>query len=162
VSAKGIAYGDGARSLFATALAHRSDKPADAAKGEEKRDLAALVSGAGALLKTVDAFIDPLSAGETADLSPLFNAARYLGYAARTEGIPVPDFDLRLEGMTIVKDALFTGQKLRLSGVAFLWYRVHEPDGTLRFADAMRRVTKPVEVDLRGDKANGDFFGSGQ
>jgi hypothetical protein len=70
----------------------------------------------------------------------------------------VLDFDLRLEGMTIVKDGLFMGQKLRLSGVAFLWYRVHEPDGTLRIADAVRRITRPVEVDLRGEDANGEFW----
>ncbi|MGJ7914617.1 hypothetical protein ACI48D_03950 [Massilia sp. LXY-6] len=206
VSAQGIAYGDGARSLFATLLSHRCpdkvaalgsgylgeldgkqyaallsrvralaaqrgelaqrtatlDRLADAAKGEEKRTLAAVASGAGALLKTVDAFIDSLKAGETGDRSPLFNAARYLGYAARTEGMLVLDVDLCLEGMTIVKDALFTGQKLRLSGVAFLWYRLHEPDGTLRMADAVRRISRPVEVDLRGDNVSADFFGSGK
>ncbi|CAH0149515.1 hypothetical protein SRABI118_00494 [Massilia sp. Bi118] len=204
VSVQGIGYGDGARSLFTTQLAHGCpdklaglgagylgeldgkqyasllsrvralaaqrgefaqrigavERLADAAKGEEKRELAAVASGAGALLKTVDAFIDSLRAGETGDRSPLFNAARYLGYAARTEGMLLLDFDLRLEGMTIVKDGLFTGQKLRLSGVAFLWYRVHEPDGTLRVADAVRRVSRPVEVDLRGDSVSGDFFNS--
>jgi hypothetical protein len=132
----------------------------EAAKGDEKRDLGAVASSAGAQLKAVDAFVDSLRAGETGDRSPLFSAARYLGYAARTEGMPVLDFDLRLEGMTIVKDGLFTGQKLRLSGVAFLWYRVHEPDGTLRVADALRRVTRPVEVDLRGEAVKDDFFGS--
>jgi hypothetical protein len=57
---------------------------------------------------------------------------------------------------------MFTGQKLRLSGVAFLWYRVHEPDGTLRMADAVRRISRPVEVDLRGDSVGGDFFDSGK
>jgi hypothetical protein len=119
-----------------------------------------VVSGAGALLKTVDAFIDSLKAGETGDRSPLFNAARYLGYAARTEGMLLLDFDLRLEAMMIVKDSLFTGQKLRLAGVAFLWYRVHEPDVTLRVADAVRQVSRPVEVDLRGDSVNGVFFNS--
>jgi hypothetical protein len=134
------------------------DKLADAAKGDEKRNLATIAASGGALLKTVDAFIDSLKAGEASDRSPLFNAARYLGYAARTEGMLVLDFDLRLEGMTIVKDGLFTGQKLRLSGVAFLWYRVHEPDGTLRIADAVRRITRPVEVDLRGDEADGEFW----
>jgi hypothetical protein len=134
------------------------DRLADAAKGEEKRALAAAVSGAGALLKAVDAFVDSLRAGETGDRSPLYNAARYLGYAARTEGMLVLDLDLRLEGMTIVKDALFTGQKLRLSGVAFLWYRVHEPDGSLRMADAVRRVARPVEVDLRGEAASAEFW----
>jgi hypothetical protein len=202
VSAQGIAYGDGARSLFTTFLsrgcpgkvaglgsgylgeldgrqytsllarvralaAQRGElanriailqKLADTAKGDEKRDLGAVASSAGAQLKAVDAFVDSLRAGEAGDRSPLFNAARYLGYAARTEGMLVLDFDLRLEGMTIVKDGLFTGQKLRLSGVAFLWYRVHEPDGTLRMADALRRVTRPVEVDLRGEQAGGEFW----
>jgi hypothetical protein len=203
VSAQGIAYGDGARSLFTTQLARRCpdklaglgagylgeldgkqyaalltrvrvlaaqrgelaqrigalDRLADAAKGEEKRSLAAVVSSAGALLKTVDGFIDSLKAGETGDRSPLFNAARYLGYAARTEGMLVLDFDLRLEGLSIVKDSLFTGQKLRLSGVAFFWYRVHEPDGSLRMADAVRRVARPIEVDLRGEEVSGAFWG---
>ena len=203
VSAQGMAYGEGARSLFTTFLsrgcpgkvaglgsgylgeldgrqtasllarvralaAQRGElanrvailqKLADAAKGDEKRDLGALASSAGALLKTVDAFVDSLRAGEVGDRSPLFNAAHYLAYAARTEGMLVLDFDLRLEGMTIVKDGLFTGQKLRLSGVAFLWYRVHEPDGTLRVADALRRVSRPVEVDLRGEAASGEFWG---
>ena len=206
VSAQGIAYGDGARSLFVTQLARRCpdrvaglgagylgvldgkqlaslltrvralaaqrgelaqrivvlDRLADAAKGEEKRALATVVSSAGALLKTVDAFIESLKAGEASERSPLFNAGRYLGYAARTEGMLVLDFDLRLEGLSIVKDSLFTGQKLRLSGVAFLWYRVHEPDGSLRMADAVRRVARPVEVDLRGDNVNAEFFGPGQ
>jgi hypothetical protein len=203
VSAQGIGYGDGARSLFTTFLARGCpdkvaglgsgylgeldgrqyasllarvralaaqrgeyanriailDRLADAAKGDEKRGLAAAVAGAGALLKAVDAFVDSLKAGETGDRSPLYNAARYLGYAARTEGMLVLDVDLRLEGMTIVKDSMFTGQKLRLSGVAFLWYRVHEPDGTLRMADAVRRVARPVEVDLRGDAVDGEFWG---
>jgi hypothetical protein len=203
VSAQGIAYGDGARSLFTTFLARGCpdkvaglgsgylgeldgrqlasllarvralaaqrgeyanriailDRLADAAKGDEKRGLAAAVAGAGALLKAVDAFIDSLRAGETGDRSPLYNAARYLGYAARTEGMLVLDVDLRLEGMSIVKDSMFTGQKLRLSGVAFLWYRVHEPDGTLRMADAVRRVARPVEVDLRGEAVGGEFWG---
>jgi hypothetical protein len=138
------------------------DRLADAAKGDEKRALSAAVAGAGALLKAVDAFVDSLRAGETGDRSPLYNAARYLGYAVRTEGMLVLDVDLRLEGMTIVKDALFTGQKLRLSGVAFLWYRVHEPDGSLRMADAVRRVSRPVEVDLRGDVVQETFFGDGK
>ena len=202
VGAEGIAYGEGARSLFVTALAHRcpdkiaglgtgylgelDEKPyasllakvrnlaaqrselanrvalvqrlADATKGDDKKELAALAAAGGALLKSADAFIDSLRAGEAGDRSPLFNAARYLSYAARTRDMLVLDFDLRLEGMTIVKDKLFTGQRLRLAGVAFLWYRLHEPNGSLRLADAVRRMTVPVEVDLRGEAAGGTFW----
>ena len=202
VSAEGLAYGEGARSLFVTALARQCPdkiaglgagymgeldiKPydsllakvrnlatqrgdlanrvalvqrlADAAKGEDKKELAALAASGGALIKSADAFIDSLRAGETGDRSPLFNAARYLGYAARTRDMLVLDFDLRLEGMTIVKDNLFIGQRLRLAGVAFLWYRLHEPNGNLRLADAVRRMTAPVEVDLRGEGVSGEFW----
>jgi hypothetical protein len=132
---------------------------ADAAKGDEKRDVAAVANAAGAALKGADTFIDSLRVGDSSDRSPLFNAVRYLGYANRTAGAMVLDFDLRLEGMTIVKDSLFSGQRLRLSGVAFLWYRVYDQDGTLRVADAVRRITEPVEVDLRGKDVGGEFWG---
>jgi hypothetical protein len=202
VGAAGIAYGEGARSLFVTALARQcpdkvgglgsgylgelDEKPyagllakvrslaaqrgelanrvalvqrlADAAKGDDKKELAAMAAAGGALLKSADGFIDSLRAGEAGERSPLFNAARYLAYAARTRDMLVLDFDLRLEGMTIVKDNLFTGQHLRLAGVAFLWYRLHEPNGNLRLADALRRMTVPVEVDLRGEAAGGTFW----
>jgi hypothetical protein len=198
----GMAYGDGARALFATALqqacpqrigglgsgylgeldkarydallarvrrlaARQAEfanriaivqKLADAAKGDEKKALAAVASSAGALLKSVDAFVDSLKAGEAGDKSPLYNAARYLGYAAHTEGMLVLDIDLRLEGMSIVKDNLFTGQRVRLSGVAFLWWRLHAPDGTVLKAAALRRISRPVDVDLRGNPADSDFW----
>jgi hypothetical protein len=202
VTASSLAYGEGARALFVSALAeacpgriaglgggylgeldaaqherllgklrslaaHRADyanriaflqKLADGAKGDEKRDLAAVATAAGAVLKAVDAFIESLRAGESGDESPLANAARYLGYAQRTEGAPVLDFDLRLEGMSIVQDKLFTGQKLRLSAIALLWYRVHAPDGSLRFARTLRKMAAPVEVDLRGEAVSGGFW----
>jgi hypothetical protein len=134
------------------------ERLADAAKGELKRELGRVADGAQELLKAADAFVESLKVGEASDRSPLYNAARYLGYANRARTALVLDFDLRLEGLTLVRDRLFTGQKLHLSGVAFLWYRLHEPDGTVRLAKAARRITKPVEVDLRGEAAPADFW----
>lgn len=131
----------------------------EAAKGEQKKDMAAVLQAAGAQLKVVDAFVDSLRAGEASDKSPLFNAARYLGYGERTAGALLLDVDLRLEGLSIVKENLFTGQHLRLSGVAFLWYRLHEPDGRLLRAEVLRRISRPVEVDLRGKAAPDGFWG---
>ncbi|SFC84514.1 hypothetical protein [Massilia yuzhufengensis] len=203
VSAAGIGYGEGARSLFASALAqacpgrisglgagylgeldwpryekllgrvsalavHRAAYAqrigalqllADAAKGEQKKEFAVVAQAALAQLKVVDAFVESIKAGEASEKSPLFNTARYLGYSERTAGSLLLDIDLRLEGMSIVKENLFTGQHLRLSGVAFLWYRLHEPDGRLLEADVLRRITRPVEVDLRGSSP--DTFWSG-
>ncbi|UVW27933.1 hypothetical protein [Massilia sp. H6] len=202
VTVAGIGYGEGARSLFASALAQscpasisglgagylgeldweRYDKLlgrvgalaahraayagriaelqglADAAKGDQKKQFAAVVQAALAQLKLVDSFTDSLQAGEASEKSPLFNTARHLGYSERTAGSLVLDADLRLEGLTIVKENLFTGQHLRLSGVAFLWYRLHEPDGQLIRAEALRRITRPLEVDLRGSNAADSFW----
>jgi len=136
------------RGAFASRIGE-ADTLADGAKGEEKRLLAASVSAAGALLKTVDAFIDSLKAGEANDKSPLFNAARYLAYAARVKDALVLDIDIRLDGVTLAHNRLFTGEKVRVAGAAILWYRLHAPDGTLLQADALRRITDPVELDLR-------------
>ena len=190
----GIAYGDGAQALFASALArncptrlaglgggymgeldterharlldrvHRLGQErgalgahigalqalADGARGEQKKEFAAVAAGAAAQLKAADAFNESLRAGEASDKSPLFTAARYLGLAERSAGALVLDVDLRLEGLTLVRDNLFSGERLSLSGVAFLWYRLHEPDGRLLRADALRRVSRPLTVELRG------------
>jgi hypothetical protein len=130
----------------------------DGAKGEQKKEMAAVSQAALAQLKVVDAFVDSLKAGEASEKSPLFNAARYLGYSERTAGALLLDAELRLEGLSIVKDTLFGGQRLRLSSVAILWYRLHEPDGRLLAAAVLRRLSPPVEVDLRGAEAAGDFW----
>lgn len=198
----GIAYGDGARALFASALARscparlvglsggymgeldverhatllervrqlgaeravlarhiaRLDALHDAAKGELKKEIGAVLDVAEVQLKAVGAFSESLRAGEASDKSPLFTAARYLGQAERSAGALVLDVDLRLEGLTQVRDKLFTGERLALSGVALLWYRLHEPDGRLVRADALRRISRPVEVKLRGDDGDGVFW----
>lgn len=131
---------------------------ADAAKGEHRKEIAAVAAGATAQLKAVDAFVESLRAGEAGDRSPLYTAARYLGHAERSAGALVLDVDLRLEGLSSVRDHLFRGERLALSGVAFLWWRLHEPDGRLLRADAVRRISRPVEVELRGWRAQDDFW----
>lgn len=198
----GTAWGDGARALFASALARHCparlvglgggylgeldlgrhaalqervrllgveratlarhiaalDVLVDGAKGEHKKEMAAVAANASAQLKAVDAFSDALRAGEASDKSPLFTAARYLGQAERSAGALVLDVDLRLEGLSVLRDNVFAGERLALSGVAFLWYRLHETDGRLLRADALRRISRPVEVDLRGGRAADDFW----
>lgn len=198
----GIGYGDGARALFASALARscparlaglsggymgeldterhaallervrllaaeravlarhiaRLDALHDAAKGDLKKEIGAVLDVAEVQIKAVDAFYESLRAGEASDKSPLFTAARYLGQAERSAGALVLDVDLRLEGLTQVRDNLFTGERLALSGVALLWYRLHAPDGRLLRADALRRISRPIEVKLRGADADGNFW----
>lgn len=147
----------GLRSAYAARVAI-VQKMADSAKGETKKDYSAVASAAIAVLKTVDAFIDSLKVGEASDKSPLFNAGRYLAYGDRARGALVLDFNLRLEGMTVMKQNMFTGQRLHLSAAALLWYRVYEANGLLRSANALRRISPPVDVHLRGKDAGGEFW----
>lgn len=200
-----IAYGEGARALFATALARACPERltglgsgylgeldasrhaqllervqvltrqrailaqhiatlgllADNAKGDLKKTHTTLANAAGARLKAVDAFHDSLRAGEASDKSPLYTTARYLGYAERAREALVLDVDLRLEGLTLLRDRLFSGERLSLSGVALLWYRLHETDGRLLRADALRRISRPREVLLRGQRMDDGFWDAG-
>ena len=133
-------------------------KMADGAKGEAKKEYSAVATAAVAVLKTVDAFVESLKVGEASEKSPLFNAGRYLAYGERTRGAMVLDFDLRLEGMTVMKQNMFTGQHLRLSGVALLWYRIYETNGTLWAANSVRKISAPVEVNLRGSPQGDGFW----
>lgn len=147
----------GLRSAYAARVAI-VQKMAGSAKGDAKKDYSAVASAAVTVLKTVDAFVESLKAGEASDKSPLFNAGRYLAYGERARSALELDFNLRLEGMTVMKQNMFTGQHLRLSGVALLWYRIYETNGTLRAANALRKISAPVEVDLRGEAAGAGFW----
>ena len=131
------------------------DKSLDA---KRKLELTALGASATLLLKAADTFIEALKASEVSDKSPLFNAGRYLAYADRTNGADVLDFDLRLEGLAITRENIFVGQRLRLSAVASLTYRLFSPDGQLKLAKTARRITRPIDVDLKGLEPTGDFW----
>lgn len=148
----------GARQAFEEGIA-KTKKRAEGEAKDEKARLDILIVSGSAFLKQADAFIESLKASDFSEKGTLYNAARYLAYAARTDKARVLDFDLRLEGMTITKENIFIGQRLRLAGVAFLWYRLYEPNGTLITAKALRQITKPIEVDLRGEAAPDDFWG---
>ena len=145
------------RTAFANNIAKFS-KQVEATKGDAKEPLAKLLAASNAVLKAADTFIESLKIGDSSDKSPLYNAARYLSYSDRIKASHILDFDLTLEGMTITRDSIFSGQRLSLSGVALLWYRVHRQDGTLLQAKTVRRISAPIGIDLKGDEAPADFW----
>lgn len=124
-------------------------RAAEKAKDAEKARLDALAAESSSALKQADAFIEALKPSDVSDKAPLYNAARFLALDERTSTSKVLDFSLRLDGLAITKENIFTGQKLRLSGVALFWYRLHNRDGSLISAQTLRRITQPVEVDFR-------------
>lgn len=133
-------------------------KRAEKAPADEKERLGKLVASATTFLKQTDTFIETLKPSDFSDKSPIYSAARYLAYAERTKNSNILDFDLKLEGLTITRENIFVGQRLRLSGVALLWYRIYNPNGALIKAKTIRQITRPVEVNLRGTDAPGDFW----
>lgn len=146
-----------ARYELADAIA-QVKKRSETTKDAEKARIETLAADATGILKQADAFLEALKLSDFSDKGPLFSAARFLSYESRTKGSNVLDFHLRLDGLAITKENIFVGQRLRLSGVALLWYRLHQPDGTLIYAKTLRRIAKPVEVDLRGTDATSDFW----
>lgn len=137
----------------------KKSKKADTTEVQvEKKRLSTAVAASTTTLKSVDAFIDSLKALQVDDKSPLYNAARFLAYRERTKGAYVLDFGLNLEGLTILREQFFTGQRLRLSGAAFLWYRVYSADGSLYSAKTVRKISKPTEVDLGGSAEKDSFW----
>lgn len=125
---------------------------------EKKRALQAQLDDLLAVEKLVDGFIAVLKPNDLSDKSTLFIAAKYLALSKRVETSSILDIDLKLEGLTITKENIFTGQKLRLSATAIVWYRLHSRDGKVSKAGVWREMAKPVQVDLRGDDADSTFW----
>jgi len=107
-------------------------------------------------------FITALKMNEIGNPSPLFVAAKYLSLSKRlnnsNSSTQIMDIDIKLEGLSIVKDNFFTGQKLRLSAAAIVWYRLHNMDGSIVKADVWRELAKPVQVDLGGFNPDDTFW----
>jgi hypothetical protein len=94
-----------------------------------KKSLQAQIDELAAIGKLVDGFIAAIKPNEIGDKSPLLVAARYLALSNRAASSDVLDIDFKLEGLTIIRENIFTGQKLRLSATAITWYRLHDRAG---------------------------------
>ncbi len=125
-----------------------------------KRQLQSQLDGLNAIRKEVDDFMNGIKPGEMSDKSTLAVASRYFAESRRINNAKILDLDITLEGLSIVKSNIFTGQKLRLSATGILSYRIQEMDGTLIKAGVMRRIAKPISVNLRGYDPK-DVFWSG-
>ncbi len=106
----------------------------------------------------VNEFISIIKPYETSDKSPLPIAAKYLTLSNRSLNSYILDIDVKLEGLTILKKNIFTGQKLRLSATAITWYRLYDKSGKIIKAGVSREMAKPVKVNLCGNKVNDDFW----
>jgi hypothetical protein len=131
---------------------------ADEKDATKKQAMQTQLNDLSAAGKLVDGFIAVLKPNDIGDKSPLSVAARFLALSKRTANADVLDIDLKLEGLTIVRENIFTGQHLRLSATAITWYRLHERAGKIVKAGVWREMAKPVQVDLRGDDADSAFW----
>jgi molecular chaperone GrpE (heat shock protein) len=124
----------------------------------KKKELQTTLEELVSVATQVDGFLNVLKPNDVNDKSPLPTAARYLAFSKRIGDSNIMNLGLSLEGLSIVKEGLFTGQKLRLSASAIVWYRIYENNGSLIKANVLRHMAKPVQVDLRGSEPNDQFW----
>ena len=122
------------------------------------RNMKKQLADLNAVAKLVDNFIAVLKTNDISDKSPLFIASKYLSLSSKIENSQVLDIDLKLEGLSIIKENLFTGQKLRLSATAICSYRLYDLKGKILKAGVIRKIAKPVQMDLCGDDAGSEFW----
>lgn len=127
------------------------DAKKEAAK---KQELQSRFDALSSVAKLVDGFIAAIKPNEISDSAPLISAAKYLSLSTKIAGSDMLDFKFKLQGLTILKNNLFTGQHLRLSATGIVWYRIQDASGSIKRAQVIRKLAKPVQVDLRGDDAN--------
>ncbi len=125
-----------------------------------KKELQSTLEELVSVATQVDEFLKVIKPNDVNDKSPLPTAARYLSLYERIGDSNVMNLGLSLEGLSIVKEGFFTGQKLRLSASAIIWYRIYKIDGSLIKANVLRHMAKPVQVDLRGSEPNNQFWNS--
>lgn len=103
------------------------------------------------VLKQSDAFLLSLKTTDTTGTGPLVLASRFRALEARLkkQNTVMIEIDVRAEGVTVVKDNIFTGQKLRIAGAAILSYKVLNIDGSIKFAKVEPLTTPFTEFDLR-------------
>lgn len=146
------------RARLESRIAGLKKKVEDAKDASKKKTLQTQADDLSAVGKLVDGFIAVLKPNDLSDKSTLPVAAKYLSLSKRVATSSVFDIDLKLEGLTITKENIFTGQKLRLSATAIVWYRIHDRDGKVSKAGVWREMAKPIQVDLRGVDADDKFW----
>jgi len=144
------------------------EKKGGGSSDEEKRELVALrnllqqraatnqnlvrqTSALDDLIKQTDAFLQGLKASDPAGSGPLLAAARFLGLADLTgdPAVKVLDIDVKAEGVTVLKDGLFTGQRLRITGAAIISYRLMNKSGRIERAQVIPVRADFVQLELR-------------
>lgn len=133
-------------------------KALESAKEPEKTKIQKQYDELDAVSKLVDAFIVTMRTNETSDKSPIPIAAKYLTLSKRTQDSYVYDIDIKLEGLSILKENIFTGQHLKLSATAIVWYRLHDKSGKILNAGVLRGIERPIKINLRGEEAGGPFW----
>lgn len=116
------------------------------------RSLTTLTAALEDLVKQTDTLILALKINDAGGGGPLQNAARLLRLAERLAApdTAVLDLDVKAEGVTILKNNLFTGQDLRIAGAILLSYKIFDKAGKVTSADALAERTEFQELDLRG------------
>lgn len=106
----------------------------------------------------VDKFLKVLLPDNISVDSPLSVAARFLYLDKRTTDSDILDINFTLEGLTSIKNNIFTGQKLQLSATSITRYILYNTDGSIKKAEIWREMAKPVHMKLKGNEVDGRYW----
>ena len=111
-----------------------------------------------AIKKVVDEFVSQIKPHAITADSPLVTMSKFLTLSENAKDSKIIDIDVKLEGLSIIKENIFTGQKLRLSAVGIVQYRLYDSNGKLIKAGIIRNLHEPVQIDLRGNNPDKEFW----
>ena len=124
----------------------------------KKTELQLKINSYTATGKLVDDFITAIKPNELNDKSPLPILAKYLSLSRRTVNSNIMDLNIKLEGLSIIKENIFTGQKLYLSATGIVWYSIQDRSGNFIKGGVIRKIAQPVSLKLKGKEVSAAFF----
>lgn len=125
----------------------------------EKRSEAQLqIDELTTLTTQAEGFLSALKPFDSSETSPLMNALKLEALNKRIAGHNVMELKFLLEGLSVTRDNMFTGQKLYLSATSVFWYRVMNRQGEVLLTDVQRRVVTPMFFDVKGKNPKDEFF----
>lgn len=111
-----------------------------------------------ALVTQADGFLTALAPFESNATSPLMTALKLEALNKRISGHHVMELKFLMEGLSVTRDNMFTGQKLYLSATSIFWYRILDRQGNVQLADVQRRIVTPMFFDVKGKNPKDAFF----
>lgn len=125
---------------------------------EEKKD--PVVAHAIAAVAAAGRFIEALVPDSLESNAPLFVVAQHLRYVEELRGVQqLLDIEVKLDGLSIVKNRWLLGQRLSFTGAVVVNFRLfNRESGKLEKSGVIYGLGQPRGIELHGEAPSEDFF----